>query len=170
MDKAQLLTRLSAQASQTAGRFRSLDDATFFSRPQPEKWSPAEVARHLVLSVRPLILAHALPEWLLRLLFGKPNRPGRSYEQLVERYKQKLAAGGRASAPFVPKPIAHDANKESVVAEFEKAYARYAKRLMSIREADLDRYLLPHPLLGKLSLREMTYFTIYHLEHHRWKK
>jgi len=30
----------------------------------------------------------------------------------------------------------------------------------------LDNYLAPHPLLGKLTLRELIYFTIYHTEHH----
>lgn len=34
------------------------------------------------------------------------------------------------------------------------------------RDADLDRYLLPHPLLGKLTLREMLFFTLYHNYHH----
>jgi len=33
-------------------------------------------------------------------------------------------------------------------------------------EDDLDRVMLPHPLLGKLTLREMLFFTIYHVEHH----
>jgi|SRR5882672_10633400 len=33
-------------------------------------------------------------------------------------------------------------------------------------EADLDKYILLHPLLGKLILREMLYFTIHHNEHH----
>ena len=31
---------------------------------------------------------------------------------------------------------------------------------------DLDKYVLPHPLLGKVTLREMLYFTIHHNEHH----
>ena len=31
---------------------------------------------------------------------------------------------------------------------------------------DLDVYILPHPLLGKVTLREMLYFTIHHNEHH----
>ena len=35
-----------------------------------------------------------------------------------------------------------------------------------ISEEDLDYYVLPHPLLGKLTLREMLYFTIYHVKHH----
>lgn len=32
---------------------------------------------------------------------------------------------------------------------------------------ELDKYILPHPLLGKLTIREMMYFTIYHVEHHK---
>jgi hypothetical protein len=33
-------------------------------------------------------------------------------------------------------------------------------------EAQLDEYVLPHPILGKLTIREMLYFTIYHATHH----
>ena len=33
--------------------------------------------------------------------------------------------------------------------------------------ADLDAVLLPHPLLGKLTVREMLFFTVYHVQHHR---
>jgi len=29
-------------------------------------------------------------------------------------------------------------------------------------EDELDQYQLPHPILGKLTIREMLYFTIYH--------
>ncbi len=34
------------------------------------------------------------------------------------------------------------------------------------RDSDLDRLRLPHPLLGKLTVREMLYFTLYHNAHH----
>ena len=35
----------------------------------------------------------------------------------------------------------------------------------------LDHYLLPHPLLGKITLREMLFFSAYHIQHHTkfWK-
>jgi hypothetical protein len=33
-------------------------------------------------------------------------------------------------------------------------------------EKKLDSLILPHPLLGKLTLREMLYFTNYHVIHH----
>lgn len=40
-------------------------------------------------------------------------------------------------------------------------------RVDSWTEQDLDTVLLPHPLLGKLTVREMLYFTIYHAQHHQ---
>jgi hypothetical protein len=33
-------------------------------------------------------------------------------------------------------------------------------------EDDLDNYLVKHPLLGRITLRELCYFTIYHTQHH----
>jgi hypothetical protein len=29
-------------------------------------------------------------------------------------------------------------------------------------ESELDSYILPHPILGKLTIREMLFFTLYH--------
>jgi len=33
-------------------------------------------------------------------------------------------------------------------------------------ELQMDRIRLPHPVLGKLSVREMLFFTLYHNQHH----
>jgi hypothetical protein len=33
-------------------------------------------------------------------------------------------------------------------------------------DSQLDQYIVPHPLLGKITLRELCYFTIYHTYHH----
>jgi hypothetical protein len=35
------------------------------------------------------------------------------------------------------------------------------------REEDLDRYRLPHPVLGLVTVREMLMFTLFHFDHHR---
>ncbi len=34
-------------------------------------------------------------------------------------------------------------------------------------KGQLDTFILPHPLLGKVTLREMLYSTIYHVQHHQ---
>lgn len=130
----------------------------------PGKWSPAQQAEHLVKSVRPVTLALSLPKFVLPLIFGKANRQSRTYDDLIAKYKTKLAAGGTASKPFVP---GIPTNPAAVYAELEKTVASLCNRMETFSEEQLDTLILPHPLLGKLTLREMLYFTAYHAQHHQ---
>lgn len=127
------------------------------------KWSPAHLLDHLVRSVSPVKLAFSLPSFVLKWKFGTANRPSRTYEALVEKYHAKLNAGGKASGNFIPGGTvdvkAHADKLMSVVHSL-------CSKIDSYSEDQLDRYILPHPLLGKLTLREMLYFTAYHAEHH----
>ena len=59
-----------------------------------------------------------------------------------------------------------DSDKEAIINNFTQSYADFTAKLTDINEYDLDNYQLPHPILGKISLREMLYFTAYHVEHH----
>jgi hypothetical protein len=129
----------------------------------PGKWSPAQIAHHLLLSIRPVALAFGLPAVVLRLLFGKANRPSRTYDELVARYQRKLAEGGRATRPFVPSAAVQVAATRAAISN---NIDQLARRVNRFSESELDQLLLPHPLLGKLTLREMVYFTIYHAHHH----
>ncbi len=167
MDKAKIIYNLEQEVLLTTAFFRSIPKEKFFTPPLPETWSPAGNARHLVLSVRPLLIAFSLPGLILRVLFGKPNRPGRTFDQVVEKYKSKLAAGGRATAAFIPKAEQADMDPEILIQQFTAAYHRFGRKLTGWSEHQLDQYLLPHPLLGKLTLREMLCFTIHHVAHHR---
>ncbi len=128
------------------------------------KWSPAMQAEHLVKSVRPVTLAFSLPKFVLPLIFGKANRPSRTYDELIAKYKVKLSEGGKASKPFVPEA---PKSLSAVCERLEKSMATLSNRAESFSETQLDRLILPHPLLGKLTLREMLYFTAYHAQHHR---
>jgi hypothetical protein len=49
------------------------------------------------------------------------------------------------------------------------AVEELARRIGTWSETDLDRYRLPHPLLGRLTVREMLFFTVQHLAHHASK-
>lgn len=145
-------------------RISALPDAAFLHN-HDGKWSPGQLLEHIYLSVKPVRQAMGLPRYLLQLLFGKANRPGRTYAALVEKYKQQLSAGGKAPGRFVPRPVPLE-KKEKGVKALEKEIASLCKKLEKYTEAELDYYILPHPLLGKLTLREMMYFTIYHVSHH----
>jgi hypothetical protein len=89
---------------------------------------------------------------------------------LIERYHQKLANGGTASGRFIPPEIRWE-QRDALVTKFRKEISRMTSGLNSWREDQLDAYLLPHPLLGKLTVREMLFFSAYHISHHHqcWK-
>ena len=111
-------------------------------------------------------MALMVPKWFLRWRFGRPNRAVRDYDALVQRYKEKLADGGRASGRFVP-PVITASEVPRIAAFVQRVIGTLVDRLDKWSGSDLDSYLLPHPLLGKITVREMLYFTIYHVQHHQ---
>lgn len=136
-----------------------------FARRTPQKWSPAEHAEHLRLSVRPLSLSFLLPTFALRL-FGRARGPGRAYDEVVADYRERLARGAKASGPFIPRSLTRGADLDRLIVRFRTAQTGYAERLAASEGPALDSTLLPHPILGRLSMREMAFFTLYHLGHH----
>lgn len=136
-----------------------------FERMLGEKWSAGQNLDHLIRSIKPLQLAYGLPKFLLKLFFGISNRPSRSFDELVLKYHKKLQSGGRASGAFIPSSVTFEQRKD-LINKYERLKSALINKIQRYKEKDLDIFLLPHPLLGKLTLREMLYFTIYHNEHH----
>ena len=135
-----------------------------FRRRRADRWSGAENVEHLRLAVRPINLALALPRLTLRL-FGRA-RSGHSYEVLVEKYQARLRLGARATRPFIPASSPIGRRGRSPLPGFREAYRAYGERVERVDERSLDVLRLPHPILGPISLREMAFFTLYHLRHH----
>ncbi|AFD05886.1 DinB family protein [Solitalea canadensis] len=129
------------------------------------KWTPGQQLNHILISVKPLTQALILPNFLLKILFGSANRPSKTYDGLVAKYQQKLANGGRATNRFIPKEVTSD-QKDKLIDSLNSSVEKLMKQVQGFSESDLDRLILPHPLLGKLTVREMLYFTIYHVGHH----
>jgi len=130
-----------------------------------DKWSAGQNLDHLIRAIKPLQLAYGLPKIALRIMFGKTNRPSKTYDELVAKYKTKLASGGRASGPFIPPFISFE-KKDELIKKYAGQKQKLISKIEKQNEKDLDAYILPHPLLGKVTLREMLYFTIHHNEHH----
>jgi hypothetical protein len=152
-------------------RFWLAIDSQQFAQPFGEAWSPADNVRHLIESTAPVTLALTLPRLALLALFGPGARESVSCAELVQRYRRVLSAGGKATGQFVPSPVRPPANllgwQADLVRECQLAVRALAGAVEPWNERDLDGLQLPHPLLGKLTLREMLYFTLYHYEHHR---
>jgi len=126
------------------------------------KWSVADNMEHLILSVKPVNLALSLPKIAL-LAFGKANRAAMNYDEVVAYYQSKLQEGAKATKDYVP---AKQRSKDELLKDFSTKHKTLNSKLESWSEADLDKYFLLHPILGKLSVREILFFTIYHINHH----
>jgi len=164
MDKQEILRASKLIFNQFTDFCLQIPDAEFFLQPG-EKWSIAENVDHLIRSIKSTRLAYSLPKSFVRMSFGRPNRPSRSYEELVAKYKLKLEQGGKASGRYLPKTIS--ARRMQIMKEWQKQNEKYLEALeLNWQDHQLDQYIAPHPLLGKITLRELCYFTIYHTEHH----
>lgn len=141
-----------------------IPDNKFFFQPN-EKWSIAQNADHLTRAVKTTRLAYSLPKIFVRTFFGKANRLSKTYDELVAKYKLKLAQGGKASGRYLPRTTF--TKKLTLIQKWQKENEKYREALeLKWSDEQLDHYIAPHPLLGKLTLRELCYFTIYHTEHH----
>lgn len=142
---------------------------TGFFLPLGDAWSPADNVRHLLKSNRPVLRALSMPKALLAVRFGAGLRPSSTYAEVRERYLGRLAAGVQAGR-FAPKPLASSEQTEerrgSLLADLDQVAESLTGAVSGWREWQLDRLRLPHPALGRLTVREMLFFTLYHNLHH----
>lgn len=165
-----LLAALAMAESDVAGFFGSLSQDEFVFRVD-SAWTPAEHLEHLNISISAIARGLSMPRWLLRLRFGRSRRASRTYEQLRDDYRARLAAGGRASGKFVPvqENMSGDqraVRQQEILARWGRVNARLVAAARMWTERDLDQLRLPHPILGKITAREMVFFAIYHDQHH----
>lgn len=165
---AEIIAALREVHRESVSYWTTFSDAAFFA-PIGTAWSPAENVRHLSKSVRAVQQGMRLPPILVNWIFGTTDEPARSYETIRTIYLERLAKGASAGR-FAPesKPAPADPSTERArimrvhAASIEALTARVAKW----SEANMDYHVLPHPLLGPLSVREMLFFTVYHNTHH----
>lgn len=167
-DSSDLATSLEKQGVEIEGFFSSLAESEFFAA-QGEYWSPAEHLRHLIKSVRPVVQALEAPKLALRLRFGRSRRGSRTYDEVVASYRQSLAEGATAG-PYAPSEGGTDRAADEWRREILERWAALCRQFLGAFESwddrSLDRYRLPHPLLGKMTVREILFFTLYHNAHH----
>ena len=165
MTKQELSEQLKKYHREFSDYIIGLNDADFLYSFQNEKWDAGQQLEHIIMSVSPLVKAFMLPNFVLSLAFGKANRKSKTYDELVAKYHSKLEAGGSAPSRFSPRKmeVNQKMNKQK---HLLKLVAKLCKQLAGFTDEQLEIYILPHPLLGKITLREMFYFTIYHVQHH----
>ena len=166
LSKKEIIQQVETVSKELTEFCSGINEVVFFRQPI-SKWSIAQNLTHLITSANMTGLAYRLPRFIVRIYGGKPNRSSRTYDELIAKYKLKLEQGGRASGRFVPKPVAAKEGKEKLLRAFTSSMTGLEKAIQkNWNDPQLDQYIAPHPLLGKITLRELCYFTIYHTKHH----
>lgn len=129
------------------------------------KWSAGMQLQHIILSVKPLNTGMKMPHLVLKTMFGKANRPSRTYNEVIAKYQSKLDEGGKASKEYIPKAVQYE-EKDQLIDSLQNEVQKLAKYINKKDEKSMDTLLLPHPLIGKMTMREMIYFTMYHVLAH----
>ena len=147
---------------------RYVDDLTIdeYDFAPDGKWTAGQQTEHLIKSTNPIVHGLSLPKFVLKLKYGSANRPSKTYQELVAKYHLKLDQGGKSTNQYNPKAIPGSHRKKKSKHLMNNIEAILSK-LESWSEKDLDSYVVAHPLLGKITVRELFYLTTYHAHHHQ---
>lgn len=165
MTKEQLTQELQANHEAFIDTLLRFSDEAFMFSPE-NKWTAGQHIAHLCKSIQPLVKALRLPATDLIARFGASEHISKSYSEVVATYQAALQAGGVASEAFIPQAISV-ADKDGLITNLRQEVASLVEIITQYSEEDLDKVTIPHPLLGKMTLREMIYFTMYHAMHHQ---
>lgn len=166
MNKGDIINILLKNHNAFIAKVGSLSDSDF-TAVNHGKWNAGQQLSHIVKSVAAVQRAFELPKSVLEDRFGTTTRKNRTYEEVVANYLRVLKQN--------PDYVLLDKFTPSTITTTEKAIV--LKRLQTLIKAlinDMDRYseialntfILPHPVMGNLTLREVLYFTAYHVIHH----
>ncbi len=166
LDKAQLKKELEIAYAATIDWVNEQPIENLNKEITPEKWPISHHLYHLVKSTRAVNQGMKMPKMAMRAMFGKCNRPERTKEELKKKYKAALAQDGvKAPAKFSAEANRNFEKKE-IIQKFQIALEELIASLDKWDEQKMSEYVLPHPAIGKCTIREMMYFTINHAYHH----
>lgn len=166
MTKAEVIDILEQKHQTLYDWLRNHPDQDWIKGPEG-KWKTGEHIVHLVQSENALNKALRLPKFYLKYKLGTNNRDNRTYDQIVKRYQERLADNPGAVANISRNmPTITLTNKAPYIAKLDKEKKRLIKKFENWTEHDLDTYLLPHPLMGRMTVKEIVIWTAYHTEHH----
>jgi hypothetical protein len=163
MNKNILISTIKAEYETIEKLFQQTPEKRFMKQPNAEKWSIAQHAQHLIISVKGI--AGALKDTSTLAQFGTADRPSLDYVTIKVNYQnvlEKLKGAGKM--PYRHLDITE--TKAELLANFNTIHQKLIERLARLTELELDNLQVPHPVLGMMTMREMLIFTAIHIKHH----
>lgn len=166
MTKNEIVVLLENKHQELFDLINNHSDNNWMNGPE-NKWTFGQHVLHLSNSITLLNKALSYPKFVLKYKFGKCNRETRTYELVVRKYQEKLAANQERAKEFnstLKTPILED--KSFLINQIKKQNKKLQDRTRKWNDKHLDTILIPHPLMGRMTVREIIMWTAYHTEHH----
>jgi len=153
-------------SSQEVTKWIVSQDPSAFNKGPVGKWDTSQHLDHLTKTATLTTRGLKMPKLLLRWKFGKTNRPLRNKQEIIDRYQERLndlppgkTFSGSAGVSSTDKSATLAQYKESILTLNTVIEKRW-------NEKALDKHLLPHPLMGRMPIRELLIWFDYHHYHH----
>lgn len=132
---------------------------------QPGKWSALQHLQHISKGIAAFYNYLKMDKAMIANTFGVSEKTSRTYDEVFNAYQIVLQNGAVSTPQFNAEEHATISLQNEIDKQTHIINGMNAA-LQNWTEAELDKYICPHPTMGKLTAREMTYFTIFHAEHH----
>ncbi|MBA2407789.1 MAG: DinB family protein [Chitinophagales bacterium] len=163
MIKQELIEKFYYNHQELIHYINSLADDKFIFR-QNGKWTAGQQLSHIYLCLK--FISQAISsKGYIEQKFGKINRKNMYYDKVIDEYKLALESGGKAPEHFLPQQVDVN-NKIELTDDLFELLKTIRQQLEGYSDIELDTFVLPHPLLGNLTIREMLYLMTYHATHH----
>lgn len=166
MKKTEIIEKLKATCASLIESVENISEKEFYAV-KNGKWSAAQNFAHLTFSTKIINRALSAPKIALWYKFGRRFKgESRDYQTIVSIYIEANSKPRQQATGFEPK-MKPDSTKAYELKVFKEFHEALFKHLDKWSESQLNSYLLPHPLIGKLTVKEMLYFVDYHILHHK---
>lgn len=166
MEKKEIVEILEQKHQDLFDWLKTVTDEQWMQGPK-DRWTTGQHILHLADSARLLNKALGYPKFLLKYKFGTSNRPPRNYKEVAKRYEERLAESKEKAAKYnidLKTPSVKD--RKHLIQRLQILNKKLQYETTKLKDQHLDRLLLPHPLMGKMTLREIIMWTAHHTEHH----
>ena len=142
------------------------EDSKWICGPE-SKWTTGQQALHLLKSIKPLNDVLSMPRFMFKYTLGTTTADIREYETIVRSYLIRLEEfknyppQGRKNLKV---PTLQD--KQYIMTRLQVESKKLQYKIRRISDKNLDTLVLPHPVMGKMPIREILMWTAYHVEHH----
>ncbi len=160
MTKQELIQAFGNNHKEMIDYVNSLKDEQF-TYSYSGKWTAGQQLNHVYLTLLPFPRVLPSKDFIAKK-YGKIDRPTWDFDTVIENY---FKTSRQAPQQYLPEQVTPE-QKEIITTSIQNVILTIQQLLDSYTEEELDSLVLPHPLLGLLTIREMFYLMTYHATHH----